>query len=264
MLISLAATGIAQNEDNSPVRFVSLGRSTSDEWRLGGYPCSAKGRIPIGGGPSKNSQKISHKNAIAGAFTQHGYDMRWVSTTVESLIHRLISHSETPIYFGYMPMRGSKVSAIQKLCQEAQIEIPTPVAPSIAKFATGIPSKKRQSTVPNPLDFTVAPGFFLNDNSAPPVLQSIRGQMHGLGLVTPDQILPWLCENQTISSDELGAVVIGLMPLATDLIAEEVTFPCQDADGQSVLLTGTLVQMGGKKISLTKGGHNRLLRKPVC
>ena len=154
-------------------------------------------------------------------------------------------------------MRGSKVSAIQKLCQEAQIEIPTPVAPSTA-------NKKPQSTVLNPLDFTVAPGFFLNDNSAPPVLQSIRGQMHGLGLVTPDQILPWLCENQTISSDELGAVVIGLMPLATDLIAEEVTFPCQDADGQSVLLTGTLVQMGGKKISLTKGDQNRLLRKPMC
>ena len=74
---------------------------TSDEWRLGDYPCSAKGRIPLGGGPSKNSQKITHKNAIAGALIQHGYDMRWVSTTVESLIHKLISHSETPIYFGY-------------------------------------------------------------------------------------------------------------------------------------------------------------------
>ena len=54
-----------------------------------------------GGGPRKNSQKITHKNAIAGALIQHGYDMRWVSTTVESLIHKLIWHSETPIYFGY-------------------------------------------------------------------------------------------------------------------------------------------------------------------
>ena len=54
-----------------------------------------------GGGPRKNSQMITHKNAIAGALIQHGYDMRWVSTTVESLIHKLIWHSETPIYFGY-------------------------------------------------------------------------------------------------------------------------------------------------------------------
>ena len=131
-----------------------------------------KGSYPYRGGPSKNSQEITHKNAIAGALIQHGYDMRLVSTTVESLVHKLVWHSETPIYFGY-----SKISAIQKLCQEAQIEIPTPVAPSTAKCANGIPSKKRQSTVLNPLDFTVAPGFFLSeDNSAPPVLQSIRAK----------------------------------------------------------------------------------------
>ena len=92
-------------------------------------------------------------------------------------------------------------------------------------------------------------------------------KLHRLGLVTPDQILPWLCQNPTITSDNqwwARCSAHWTYATATDLIAEEVTFPCQDADGQSVLLTGSLVQLGGEKISLTKGDHNKLLRNPVC
>lgn len=115
----------------------------------------------------------------------------------------------------------------------------------------------------NPHDFVVTPGFFLNeDKSEPPILQGIRGQTHGLCLVTPDQILPWLRENQSISSDELGVVVLGLLPHSTDLPHEEVTFPCQNTGGQSVLLTGTLVQLGEKKISYTKGDPKQVAEEP--
>ena len=268
VLITLIATGMVPIEDASSIRLISLGKRMCDEWRLGDYPQNAKGCIPIhlmfglhGGGPSKNSQKIMHKNAIAGALIQHGYDMSWISTTVDTLINKFgISRLQS---ISALPMGGGKINAIQKLCKEAQIEVPNPTQPATGKFANGIPKKKRQSTVLNPLDFLVTPGFFLNeDKSEPPILQGIRGQTHGLCLVTPDQILPWLRENQSISSDELGAVVLGLLPLTTDLPTEEVTFPCQNSGGQSVLLTGTLVQLGEKKISFTKGDPKQVAEEP--
>ena len=267
VVITILAIGLINTEE-AAIRLVSLGKKMSNESRIGDFPLSAKGSLPIhlgfglvGGGPSKVSQKILHKNAIAGALIQHGFDMQWISTTVDTLINKFGIPQLQAI--SALPMGGSKVNAILKLCIEAQIEIPKPIAPATAKQANGFPKKKRTNAVLNLSEFTVLPGFFLNeDDSPPPMLQSIRGQTHGLCLVSPDQILPWLRENQTISSDELGAIVVGSMPQNTDLIKEEVTFPCADGTGQSVLLTGTLVQLGEKKISFTKGDPKQVTEEP--
>lgn len=113
VMISLIATGLVPIEGDSPIRLISLGKRMCDEWRLGDYPQNAKGFIPIhlmfglhGGGPSKNSQKIMRKNAIAGALIQHGYDMSWISTTVDSLINKFgIAKLQS---VSAMPMGGGK------------------------------------------------------------------------------------------------------------------------------------------------------------
>ena len=267
VLITILAIGLISTEEHS-IRLVSLGKQMSNEWRIGDYPLSSRGSLPIqltfglrGGGASKVSQKILHKNAIAGALIQHGYDMQWISTTVDSLINKFGIPKLQAI--SAMPMGANKINAIHKLCHEAQIELPSPIAPATAKFANGAPRKKRQNTALNLSEFSALPGFFENeDSSSPPVLHDIRGQTHGLCLVTPEQILPWLRENQTISSDELGAIVVGTLPLHTDLDVAEVTFPCSDGTGQSVLLTGTLVQLGEKKITFTKGDPKQVTEEP--
>lgn len=61
--------------------------------------------------------------------------------------------------------------------------------------------------------------------------------------------MAWLSEAQTISSDELGLLVLGNLPIQTVLPSKPVTFQCLNASKQKVLLYGHLVQLGSKSIT---------------
>lgn len=64
--------------------------------------------------------------------------------------------------------------------------------------------------------------------------------------------------NQKISSDELGGFVVGKLPQDTTLPHVAVVVPCINRDNQQVLLSGILVQFGGKDIKFQKGDDAKI------
>ena len=209
-----------------------------------------------GGGPSKQQQRSIQQSAVASVLLDHGYELSWVSKTVEILVNKFGLPKIQSITS--LPMGSAKLRALTALCEEASIVIPKPTAPtSQAKIsaASWNNSKKRSGDMPiDPCDFTLVKGFFLNQDSTPcEQLSSLRAQCNGVILVTPEQAAPWIQEGQKLSADELGMIVLGKIGISKAFDVQDVTFPCTNPDGQRVLLTGQMFQLGAKEVTFQKG-----------
>lgn len=105
-------------------------------------------------------------------------------------------------------------------------------------------------------DFTITPGFFQHEDGTPALqLPQLRAQACGVCILDPAQAVDWLKGNNAISSDELGAFILGQLPCETKLPVTPVTAPCLNSNGQSVLLSGRFVQFGSKVIQFCKGSQ---------
>ena len=80
-------------------------------------------------------------------------------------------------------------------------------------------------------------------------LDNITPQSSGICIRTPAQAKAWISEAQTMSSDELGMLILGTLPTSTTLPTQPVTFQFLNAAHQKVLLHGHLVQLGSKMIT---------------
>ena len=69
-------------------------------------------------------------------------------------------------------------------------------------------------------------------------------------MTDPAGALPWLRENQQLSTDELGMLVLGPLPTDTSLPTQEIVIPCYNSDANQVLLQLTLVQFGSKHLKM--------------
>ena len=208
-----------------------------------------------GGGPSKQQQKILAKNSIAAVLLEHGLEIGWVKNTVETLHDQCGIPKLQQILIG--PTQSQKLKDIKQACGEVGIRFPTPPAPTNQANPLG-PSKnkrrKESSVEINPADYKVDTGFFLSADGQPALqLLQLRANASGFCIVNPSEATPWLRANQAISTDELGVIVLGKLHVETTLKHEPVTMPCTDHSGQSVLLSGTLIQLGGKTLTFAKG-----------
>ena len=208
-----------------------------------------------GGGPSKQQQKLLAKNSIAAVLLEHGHEIGWVKQTVESLHDQFGIPKLQQILVG--PTQSQKLKDIKQACSELGISFPTPPKPTNQANSLGpMKTKRRKETELsiNPSEYKVDAGFFLtSDNQPATQLNQLRANATGFCLILPSDIAPWLRANQTISADELGAIVLGKIPVETMLPSEAVTMPCTDHSGQSVLLSGTLIQLGSKSLTYAKG-----------
>ena len=216
--------------------------------------CHAVPRL-AGGGPSKQQQKLLAKNAIAAVLLEHGLELGWVKQTVETL------HDECGIPKLQQILVGStsaqKLKDIKHACLDLGIHFPSVSAPTNQANVLAAQKNKRrkESTLTIvPADYKVDPSFFITSDKQPAVqLNQIRANATGFCLVLPVDATPWLRANQAISSDELGAIVLGKLQVDTNLPMEPVTMPCTDHTGQAVLLSGTLIQLGSKPLTFAKG-----------
>ena len=208
-----------------------------------------------GGGPSKQQQKLLAKNSIAAVLLENGHEIGWVKQTVESLHDQFGIPKLQQILVG--PTQGQKLKDIKLACSELGISFPTPAKPTNQANALGPlkPKRRKENELSiNPAEYKVDAGFFLTSDHKPAAqVNQLRANATGFCLVLPSDATPWLRANQTISADELGAIVLGKMPVETSLLTEAVTMPCTDQSGQSVLLSGTLIQLGSKALTYAKG-----------
>ena len=208
-----------------------------------------------GGGSSKQQQKVLAKNAIASVLLEHGLEIGWVKNTVEALHDKFGIPKLQQVLTG--PTLSQKLKDIKLACTELGIHFPTPAAPTNQANVIGPPKNKRRKENTqdiNPQDYKVDAGFFFTSDKKPASqLTQLRANANGFCLVLPSDAIPWIRANQAISTDELGAIVLGKLQIETTLSHEPVTMPCTDQSGQAVLLTGTLIQLGGKPLSFARG-----------
>ena len=152
---------------------------------------------------------------------------------------------------------SQKLKEVKQAALDLGIHFPAPQTPTNQHNQLGFAKTKRRkefTQVINPSDYKVDQSFFLTADKQPALqLPQLRANASGFCLVMPHDATPWLRANQAISTDELGAVVLGKLPVETTLPFEPITMPCTDASGQAVLLSGTLIQLGGKNLTYTKG-----------
>ena len=259
VIFSALQVGLGIRNQHGPRRLLHKGRQVMNEFTVGMvagdlaeiklYVASA-----MHGGGAKQHQKQVHQAALASTLLEQGFHLSWVTPTVDTLVDKTSIQRLNSVTS--MAMGHSKIHAIKQLCQDNGIEIPAPIKPQSGKSFPAAPwNKKPRAIKIDPAEFTLVPHYFLNnDGTSAEQIACIRAQASGLCLMTLTQAMPWIQEGQTISSDELGILLVGATP-TTQLPHQEVTFPCRNADGAAVLLQGHLIQLGSKHITCKKDQH---------
>eukprot|EP00438_Fugacium_kawagutii_P017506 Skav206894 [mRNA] locus=scaffold2387:153648:159125:+ [translate_table: standard] len=215
-----------------------------------------------GGGPSKQQQRTLQQGALATMLLEQGHDLGWVTSTVDKLISK---HSLSTIQnVTGMPMGAARINALHSLCEACGLEIPTPKPLSSHAKPVGAPwtrPKKFKTEEPaiDPSQYRIVDNYFRNQDDTPACqLSDLRPQSSGVYLASPGTALPWLRAGQKVSSDELGLVIVGQLPIETSLESKPIKVPCLNKMDQMVLLTCNLVQLGSKRIECQKPKQTQL------
>ena len=213
-----------------------------------------------GGGGAKNQHKMLTQTAIASYLLEMGFELSWVSQTVETLTNRL--NLQKLQHFSSLPASSQKVTALKALLTEVQITMPEVPKAQTKKPPMGLPwnqPKRRKGDGDiNPADFDLLESFFKNQDGTPCAqVSAIRPQTTGVCMLSSRQAEPWLSATDKISSDELGLLVVGKPP-QTAVQGEDVVVPCRNLDGHMVLIHCKLYQLGSKAVTYQKGDPKQI------
>ena len=213
-----------------------------------------------GGAGNKLQQRVLQQSSIAAILLEHGFDLKWITTTTETLLPK---YNITKLQAITAQSSGSaRTQALLSLIQEAAIQIPEPTKPASQKVPSGAPwqpKRHRKADVTlNPMDFRICPQFFTNQDGSEVVqLDTCQPQATGLAIMLLDQAIPYL-KGDVLSSDELGIVVLGPIPPTIDMPHKQIRFPAFNMDRQMVLLSGHLFQVGAREIQVREGDPDQI------
>eukprot|EP00435_Cladocopium_sp_Y103_P052021 s857_g16.t1 len=208
-----------------------------------------------GGGGAKHQQRVLQQTALATYLLEQGYDLRWVTQTVDALCDKFSLQKISQVTA--MPVGSSKFQALQTLLKEANIDIPVPSKQQTRKVPVGLPwnqpKKRRSDGDVDPTEYALVEGFFQNqDQSFCQQLSNLRPQASGVCMLTSAQAEPWLASTEKLSSDELALLVVGKPPVSS-VSGTEVVVPCTNLDHQMVLIHCMLYQLGAKAVTYKTG-----------
>eukprot|EP00438_Fugacium_kawagutii_P030558 Skav216835 [mRNA] locus=scaffold1340:167019:171677:+ [translate_table: standard] len=205
------------------------------------------------GGGAKEINRQQAKNSLASTLLENGFELKWVSSTAETLISRA-SQAEVS-KAAQLTTSSERMKAILKLCKDCGIETNVAEKKSIhvQNKAHATKAKRMSQVQLNPSEYLLEAGFLKNqDKTEVPQIQQISARSTGVCFATAEQAIPWLREGCTLSKDELGLFILGpQMPCSTKLSHQQVTIPCRNHQNAQVILTGHLVQLGEKAICVT-------------
>ena len=204
-----------------------------------------------GGAGNKENQKVHVRNSIASTLLEQGFDIQWVSQTIDSIMKKC--GTKAPLQSAQMAPGKQRIDSIMALCKDAGIDIPSKIvkdATAVAKVGATFQQKRKVVIQPTPEDYQIQPGFLQNEDGTEVVqIKEISSNASGILLLNKERATPWLREGQVISSDELAIAIIGTDIDETTLQTDTVNIPCWDKNQQSVILLCQLVQLGEKKIA---------------
>lgn len=204
-----------------------------------------------GGGGQGTTTKAGHriqvKNSLASVLLEEGFELKWVSECVESLIDKHGLKGVSGV--SSMPPGPAKFRDLKQLLEQCNISIPANPTKLTSQHAFVAKQRRKQAVMPIPANYRIKPGYLVNEDGSPAIqLDDFVGQTSGVMLCSPSDSLAWLREGKKISSDELALAVIGDLPLTPALDWKRITIPCLDFDSREVLLACCLVQFGGKPL----------------
>ena len=211
---------------------------------------------PQQGGVNSGSKKDHHHllhTKLAELFHQSGISVAQTPAKVEDLIRQYGTSRITHLLFSQSG--ADKWSDFRKLCQEAQVELPSHEElhqmqqSKFQKLAKHQANKARQD--PDVSDFQLRQGYFqYNDGSPAQILTAITPWTRGICLMDMEQAAPWLREVQGQSPDELAIFVIGAESISSPLPWQVISAPAVNNNGQQVILQGILLQLGEKTMRM--------------
>ena len=210
-------------------------------------------------GGAKQHNRIMQQSSLAAILLEHGFELAWITTTVEQLLERYNLAKLQQITT--QPPGAARVQGVLKLCRDMAIDIPTIARSTSRKTHEGLlwkPKRAKADDQLNPLDFQVLPEFFKNQDGTNVVqLPAFQPQATGLCLMLADQAMPFLT-GEKLSTDELGIIVLAQTAPQDAMPSTKVVFPSWNLDKQMVLLTGFLYQLGQRDILIQQGDPNQV------
>jgi hypothetical protein len=218
-----------------------------------------------GGVGSKESQKSYARNSLAASLLEQGFALEWVSKATDVLVDKIgLKHA---LQISQMPPGKQRTDEILKLCEKCSLSTPPQLTKAASKVAGAGANKtrKRVAVQINPADYQIESSFFIGQNDEPlPQIQQVRHKTCGVSLMTVEQALPWIQEQQLISPDELGMVVLGSHEnVHTSLRHELLHVPCKDAENRPIIMKATLFQLGEKAVK-THVSQQPIINEQTC
>eukprot|EP00438_Fugacium_kawagutii_P009915 Skav216408 [mRNA] locus=scaffold457:469327:473979:+ [translate_table: standard] len=202
------------------------------------------------GGGNKDMLQVQTKNSIAATLLENGFDIAWVSSTTDTLAEKAGHKRLGPI--AQLPGGAGRFHQIMQLCRECNIQIPKDAVTTATKrvnMATQHKQRRLSPQVPKPELYTIEEGYLKNqDGTDTKQISQVAAVSTGVVMVSAEQAIPWLRENQTISHDELAIFVIGQTEISTALHHQAINLPCKDPLDRKVIIAGSLVQLGERRV----------------
>eukprot|EP00435_Cladocopium_sp_Y103_P011472 s3705_g3.t1 len=203
---------------------------------------------------TKSGHRIQVKNAIAASLLEEGYELSWVTKTVENISSKVPAKDVARIL--HQKNSQDKLRAALDFVRQCEIELPK-VVPAKSSQSAGVAKRKKLNMMPNPENYRALEGTLKNENGQnTPYVPKFGGQLTGYHMCAPHEALPWIRAGEKLSKDELCLIVFGELTESTTLEHANITLPCIDERGRQVLIACTLVQFGERSVKPQQGdGH---------
>ena len=210
--------------------------------------------LEMTGGAGSNMNKGHFRqqirNSVAAWCLELGVELSWLNINLEAFIEEVGVKQLAPII--QQPACAKRDSQLHQLFANSSIKLPeTKPKMNVSQQIVKARSKKRMTSAPDPQEFKINCEFLLKEDGNPTSqLQDFRANSTGVYIANGHSALPWLRENQQLSTDELAMFVLGPLPIQTTLHFAEAVLPAINSGGQQVLLQGILVQFGAKSLKV--------------
>ena len=207
-----------------------------------------------GGGPGKPKTEdiVKNKNAIASYLLERGADLQQTSLFAE----KLVTSAGGQAIFHVMSIRedGAKMNALEKLAKTLNLSVPDIRHAHAQKNKTVNKKVKEQQFHTRTLcasDFRFKSGFFQNqDGTSCKQIDAIQAGCSGVCMMSPQDAIPWVQGDKTLSEDELAILVLGHCPSSDKAGCKKVITPAFDQHDKPVLLSSCLHNLGKQEIKI--------------
>ena len=178
-----------------------------------------------GAGPTatKTQLKQQVRNSVAAWMLEKGIELTWVHQHIEQCIDDIGVKRFVPVI--NQPACTRRDSQIMQLLQDASVKLPEVKEKPRVQLANSKAKTRKIMPLPEPTDFKLDCSFLLKEDGTPTVqLQEFRPNASGVFLTNEEGAAPWIRENQQLSTDELGMIVLGPLAQDTSLPKQQVVY----------------------------------------